>query len=148
MSLSILDRGEGRYDLYRGDDSIGWIEDRAIGFRGYENRTAARRAATIAYDALSAWLARERHAEATPRGGRTLRVWRDGDVHRLTLGEIPVGRLLTADYDGGPGSAGGSAFELILPPRLGSTLSAAQVAYHALDRRRALGAFELVGAGD
>ena len=41
MSLSIFDRGESRYDLYRGEEAIGWIDGRTIGFDGFESRPAA-----------------------------------------------------------------------------------------------------------
>lgn len=44
MSFSVFDRGEGRFDLMRGDAEIGWIADRAVGFGGFENAAAAHRA--------------------------------------------------------------------------------------------------------
>ena len=53
MSLSIFDRGEGRFDLMHGDIEIGWVRDRAVGFNGFGDRAAARRAAAVAYDALT-----------------------------------------------------------------------------------------------
>jgi hypothetical protein len=93
MSLSIFDRGEGRFDLVYGDTEIGWVSDRAIGFNGY-----------------------------------ALRAQRDGAVDRLMVGEVSVGRLFSGGIDDG------YAFELDLPPRLGATLSAAQVMYYALER--------------
>ena len=45
MSFRVFDRGEGRFDLMRGDAEIGWIADRAVGFGGFENAAAAHRAA-------------------------------------------------------------------------------------------------------
>jgi hypothetical protein len=135
MSLSIFDRGEGRFDLVRGDDEIGWIVDRTVGFTGFGDRGAARRAAAVAYDALSGWLARQRRFDAAPRNGNTLRVHRTGTTDQLTLGDVPVGRLLY--HDGQRRLDGAYAFELVLPPRIGAALSAAQVMYNALERQRA-----------
>ena len=112
MSLSIFDRGEGRFDLVYGDTEIGWVSDRAIGFNGFGDRAAARRGATVAYDALTRWLARQRRYEARPPNGNALRAQ----------------RLFSFGIDDG------YAFELDLPPRLGATLSAAQVMYYALER--------------
>ena len=131
MSLSIFDRGEGRFDLMHGDIEIGWVRDRAIGFNGFGDRAAARRAAAVAYDALTGWLARQRRFDAPPRNGHALRVHRDGMTDELMLGEVSVGQLLCR------GAKDGYAFELVLPPRLGATLSAAQVMYYALERYRA-----------
>ena len=145
MSFSILDRGEGRFDLLRGDEPIGRLEGSSIGFGGFAGRATARRAATIAYDALSAWLAKERRAAPTPRSGRSLRERRDGQSHLLTLGEIPIGSLVPHAHDASS-SATGFDFELLLPPRLVSTLSAAQVIYRALERHGVLPETELVGA--
>ena len=133
MSLSIFDRGEGRFDLMHGDAQIGWVSDSAIGFTGFGDRAAARRGAAVAYDALTGWLARQRRFDAPPRNGHALRVRRDGKTDQLMLGEVPVGHLV---YRGAIAD-GGYAFELELPPRLGATLSAAQVMYYALERYRA-----------
>ena len=66
MSLSIFDRGEGRFDLVYGDTEIGWVSDRAIGFNGFGDRAAARRGAAVAYDAdqMAGTPAALRHAAA------------------------------------------------------------------------------------
>ena len=133
MSLGIFDRGEGRFDLMLGDAEIGWVEAGAVGFTGFGDRSAARRAAAVAYDALTGWLARQRRLDALPRNGHALRVRRDGAVDRLMLGEIPIGELL---YRGTGLTDGSYAFELLLPPRIGAPLSAAQVMYYALERYR------------
>lgn len=134
MSLSIFDRGQGRFDLMLGDTEAGWVEDRAIGFTGFGDRAAARRGASVAYDALTAWLARQRRLDALPRNGDALRTRRDGGIDQLMLGEVPIGRLL---YRGTAVTDGAYAFELLLPPRIGAPLSAAQVMYYALARYRA-----------
>ena len=128
MSLSIFDRGEGRFDLVYGDTEIGWVSDRAIGFNGFGDRAAARRGAAIAYDALTRWLARQRRYEAPPPNGYALRAQRAGGIDQLLVGEVSVGQLFYR------GIGDGYAFELDLPPRLGATLSAAQVMYYALER--------------
>ena len=137
MSFSVFDRGEGRFELRRGDAEIGWIADRAIGFGGFENSAAARRAAAIAYETLTGWLARQRRIDASPRNASALRLRRTAGVHQLTLGDVVIGRLFRHDreFDGG----GEYAFELLLPPRVGASLSAAQVMYLALIRRGLLG---------
>jgi hypothetical protein len=132
MSFSVFDRGDGRFDLMRGDAEIGWIADRAIGFGGFENSAAAHRAAAIAHEALTGWLARQRRIDAAPRKASALRVRRNGAVERLTLGNVSVGRLLphSGDVNGGDEYA----FELLLPPRVGASVSAAQIMYLALIR--------------
>ena len=66
MSFSVFDRGDGHFDLVRCDAEIGWIADRAIGFTGFANASAAHRAAAIAHDALTGWLARQRRIDAAP----------------------------------------------------------------------------------
>ena len=134
MPLSIFDRGEGRFDLMLGDVEIGWVRDRVIGFTGFGDRAAARRGAAVAYDALHGWLARQRRFESPPRNGHALRTQRDDGIDHLMLGEIPVGRLL---YRGTGVADGAYAFELLLPPRIGAPLSAAQITYYALERYRA-----------
>ena len=134
MSLSIFDRGEGRFDLALGDAEIGWVDHQAIGFTGFGDRAAARRAAAVAYDAMTGWLARQRRLDALPRNGTALRTRRDDGIEQLMLGEVPIGRLL---YRGTGVADGAYAFELLLPPRIGAPLSAAQVMYYALERYRA-----------
>jgi hypothetical protein len=134
MALSIFDRGDGRFDLMRGDSEIGWVLDRTIGFTGFGDRTSARRAAGVAYDALTGWLARQRRFDTPARNGHALRVERDDGIEHLMLGDVPVGELF---YHGSAAAEGAYAFELILPPRIGAPLSAAQVMYNALERNRA-----------
>jgi hypothetical protein len=132
MSFSVFDRGDGRFDLMRGDAEIGWIVDRAIGFGGFENSAAAHRAAAIAHEALTGWLARQRRIDAAPRKASALRVRRNGVVERLTLGNVSVGRLLP--HSGDVNGDGEYAFELLLPPRVGASVSGAQIMYLALLR--------------
>ena len=137
MSFSVLDRGDGRFDLMHGDAEIGWIADRAIGFGGFENPAAGHRAAAIAYEALERWLARQRRVDAAPRNSGGLRVRQHGGVKQLTLGDVSIGRLFRQGDDSE--GSGEYAFELLLPPRVGASISAAQVMYLALMRRDVLG---------
>ena len=132
MSFSVFDRGDGHFDLMRGDAEIGWIANGAIGFAGFANAAGAHRGAAIAHDALTGWLARQRRIDAAPRKAGALRVRRNGVVEQLTLGGASVGRLFP---HGGDSKGGGEyAFELLLPPRVGASVSAAQVMYLALMR--------------
>ena len=133
MSFSVFGRGDGHFDLMGGDAEIGWIADRAIGFAGFANAAAAHRAAAIAHDALTGWLARQRRLDAAPRNARALRVRRNGAVEQLTLGDVSVGRLFPC---GGDLNGGGEyAFELLLPQGVGASISGAQIMYLALLRR-------------
>ena len=93
MAFSVFDRGEGCFDLMRGDAEIGWIADRAVGFGGFENAAAAHRAAAIAYEALTGRGARQRRIDAAARNAHALRVRRNGGVEQLTLGDMSGGRL-------------------------------------------------------
>lgn len=143
MSLSIFEYGDGRFRLFHGDREVGWVDPRAIGFVGWESETAALRAATVAYDALSDWLARQRRQEAVPRRGRRLRAHTESSERQLTLGGVVIGRLLWADADGHEGQHG---FELTLPPRIGAALTAAHVVDAALGRHRAFTQLERVAS--
>ena len=141
MSLSIFEYGDGRFRLYHGDREVGWVENRAVGFVGFDSDDAAVRAAAIAYDALSEWLARQRRLEAAPRRGRRLRVRSEAGERQLMLGEIAIGQLVSGPADHTPdGSAHG--FELLLPPRIGAALTVAHIINQALVRHRALRSLE------
>ncbi|MEO7082694.1 MAG: hypothetical protein ABI442_03050 [Gemmatimonadaceae bacterium] len=131
MTLNILDRGEGRFDLFHDDRRIGWIRSRTIAFVDYDDVDAARRAAEIAYDALSVWFARQRRTEKPPRRGRPVEMRRDGNDEVLTLSGVAIGRLCEPDAPGSP-----YGFALYLPPRVGSARLAAQVLDLALRRHR------------
>jgi len=143
MSLSIFEYGDGRFRLYHGEREVGWVENRAIGFVGFDTDDAAVRAASIAYDALSEWLARQRRQEAPPRRGRRLRVRGEAGDRQLTLGGVAIGRLVSGPADLAPDDAS-HGFELLLPPRIGAALTVAHVIDQALVRHRAL---RSLGAG-
>lgn len=141
MSLKIFEHGDGRYRLFRDDLEVGWVLGRDIGFGGFADEESAIRAATAAYDALSGWLSRQRRDEAAPRRGRRLGARHDGGERVLTLGGVPIGRLVHSHVDLRPDD-GSHGFELRLPPRFGAALTAAQVIDNALVRHRALSALE------
>ena len=111
---------------------MGWVEGRVVGFAGFDSDAAAIRAATVAYDALSAWLARQSYKESVRRRGRRLGVHvREGERH-LTIGGISIGRLIVVPTTGDDPGDPSSRFELALPPRIGAALTAAQVVDQAL----------------
>ena len=135
MSLSIFEYGDGRFRLFHGDREIGWVEGRAVGFVGFASDDEAVRAATIAYDALSGWLARQAGGTAIPRRGRRLRVRAEGGERTLTLGNVPVGRLVSGPGEHATDSTS-PGFELLLPPRVGAALTAAHIVDLALAPHR------------
>ncbi|HKN68252.1 MAG TPA: hypothetical protein VJW73_18330 [Gemmatimonadaceae bacterium] len=143
--MSIFEYGDGRFRLFRDDREIGWVENRAVGFVGFSSDEDAIAAATSAYDALSAWLARQRRQEATPRRGRRLRVRSEAGERQITLGDVAIGRLVSGPADLAPES-GSHGFELLLPPRVGAALTAAHIIDQALVRHRTLRSLES-GAG-
>lgn len=143
MKFGIFDRGDGRYGLHRGPREVGWVEDRTVGFRGFLGRDAALAAASSAYDALSAWFARQRRAELVPRSDGLLDVLHRDEVDWLSLGGVVIGRLIPFEMDIDLDADSEFGFELDLPPRVGSSLAAAQVVDAALERHRSMLQLEL-----
>lgn len=137
MSLSIFEYGDGRFRLFQAEREVGWVEGRAVGFVGFDSEAAAVHAATVAYDALSAWLARQSREQPTPRRRRRLGLRIENGEHHLTLGGVAIGRLVSGSDDH-IAPSGSHGFELTLPPRVGAALSAAQVIDQALTRHRQL----------
>jgi hypothetical protein len=137
MSLSVIADGRVGFQLHREGEQVGWIEGRAIGFRGFESAKDAHQAASTAYGALRSWLARQRRTDLTPGSRRTvLHARRDHGVTWLTLGNVRIGRLIEP-YHRDLISEGRYGFELDLPPLLQpvNAISAAQVIDAALARR-------------
>jgi hypothetical protein len=128
MSLSIFEFGDGRFRLFRDEQEVGWLEGRTVAFFGFEEAAAARRAAHVAYDAMSVWLARQRRTDAPPRRERPLESRTVDGSHVLTLGGVAIGKLCS--------DAETHGFELVLPPRIGSPLTVAQVIDDALRRHQ------------
>jgi hypothetical protein len=137
MSLNVIADGRGGFRLHRAGEQIGWIEGRAIGFRGFDSAKDAHQAAGTAYGALRGWLARQRRMELLPGSRRAaLQTRRDGGVTWLTLGGRAIGRIVEP-HERNPFGQGGYGFELDMPALLKpvNTLSAAQVIDVALERR-------------
>jgi len=135
MSLSIFEFGDGHFRLFRDGREVGWVEGRAVGFLGFDTEAGAYHAATVAYDALSGWLARQSREQAVPRRRLQLRV--ENGERQLTIGGIAIGRLFSGSDDR-IANGGSRGFELTLPPRIGAALSAAQVIDQALTRHQNL----------
>lgn len=135
MTLTVYGRDEGGFLLHGNQLPIGWVEGRAVGFRGFATKDDALQAAHVGHRALAAWLARERHAPAVQEGSGALRTRRDGRLHWITIGGSPIGRLVDPDTHA-PVSASTFGFELLLPPSVNPVggLSAAQVIWHAMKR--------------
>jgi hypothetical protein len=142
MSLNVVANDHGGFGLYRGEEQVGWVEGRAVALLGFETADEAQRAAGAALDALRGWLARQRRTDFVPGPRRALRAQRDGSRTKLTLGKVPIGRIIEpndavlnrVDY----------GFELLLPPGMGSVagISAAQIIDMALTRRSAVRGLE------
>ncbi len=138
MSLSVIADGRGGFRLDREGQQIGWVEGRAIGFRGFESAKDARQAASAAYGALRDWLARQRRMDLVPRSRKTvLNTRREDGLTWLTLGGVPIGRIVEPHERDPLRESGGYGFELDLPPVLRpvNAISAAQVIDAALSRR-------------
>jgi hypothetical protein len=92
-------------------------------------------AARVGHTALTAWLARERHAAAASDGRGTLRTRRDGRLHWITIDGSPIGRLVDPDMHA-PVGASTFGFELLLPPSVNAVggISAAHDIWHAMKR--------------
>jgi hypothetical protein len=145
MSLSIFEYGDGRFRLFHGEREVGWVEGRAVGFVGFDSEAGAVHGATVAYDALSGWLARQSREQPTPRPRRRLGIRIENGEHHLTLGGVAIGRLVCGSEDHIAASAS-HGFELTLPPRIGAALSAAQIIDQALTRYRQLRELETADA--
>jgi hypothetical protein len=129
-ALEIFDDGDGRLRLVRGGREVGWLERRAIGFRGFPDADTARAAASAAHSTLSRWIARQSRTAPVPARRRPLSCRHDGVSEWLTLGGVRVGRLrrftasFTASFTTSDVALDDAAaitdvgFELFLPPRV------------------------------
>jgi hypothetical protein len=135
MTFTAYGRDDGGFLLHGNEFPIGWVEGRAIGFRGFATKEYAMEAARVAHRALSKWLARERHLAEVDDGAGAVRTRRDGRLHWITIGGSPIGRLLDPDTHA-PVGASTFGFELLLPPSVSPVggISAAQVIWYALKR--------------
>lgn len=139
--ISVLADGEERHRLEDVEGrSIGWIRQKAVGFRGFPTERDAMRAAVDAWGALQRVLQREyagwpRHEPALDR----LRLVHDGAYEWISDGARPLARL----HRPKPASSSDTfAIELVLPSFAteGVAVSAAQVIAHALDGHAAAAA--------
>jgi hypothetical protein len=135
MTLTAYGRDDGGYLLHGNDLAIGWVEGRAVGFRGFHTREHALDAARVGHRALRGWLERERHAAPIGDAAGALRTRRDGRLHWITVDGSPVGRLVDPDTHA-PVAENSFGFEFLLPPSVNQVggLSVAQVIWHALRR--------------
>ena len=92
MALSIFEHGDGHYRLFREDREVGWVAGRVVGFVGFDSEAAAVHAATVAYRALSEWIARQSREQPLPR--RRLKVRVENGKQLLTSGGIAIGTIL------------------------------------------------------
>jgi hypothetical protein len=112
--IRIIAVGDGKYQLFdEGENSIGWIRNRTIGFRGFESESAARDAAIAAWRKLDIILGRE--FPGWPR--RDLRAERietthDGIYEWFYEDHVPIARLLRPQWRAFDTSFG---IELVLP---------------------------------
>ena len=150
MTLTVYGRDEGGFLLHRDQLPIGWVEGRAVGFRGFSERDHALEAARLGHQALRGWLARERHLEPASDAGGAVRTRRDGRLQWITMGGSAIGRLVEPTTHA-PVAANTFGFELLLPPSVNVVggISAAQVIYHALKQSEGGDVIaRLVSAGD
>ena len=94
--FNIIGDGEGKYRIMLGDDvAVGWLSDRAVGFRGMTTEAVAREAAIVAWQAMDAVLAN--HYSGWPRREPRfdhMRLTHDGAYEWFHEGAMPIARLL------------------------------------------------------
>ena len=94
--LRVLSDGDNRYRLENDDDvQIGWINGRAIGFRGFANESDAKEGAVAAWRALDLVLRRQypgwpSYAPALDE----LQLVHDGAYEWIADGTAPIARLI------------------------------------------------------
>jgi hypothetical protein len=112
--FNIIGDGEGKYRIMLGDElAVGWLTDRAVGFRGMRTEAIARDAAAAAWRAMDAvltnqyagWPRREPRFEA-------MTLTHDGAYEWFYDGTMPIARLLRPHRRAFNGTFG---IELVLP---------------------------------
>jgi hypothetical protein len=94
--FNIISDGEGKYRIMLGDEvAVGWVNHRAVGFRGMRTEATARDAAIIAWRAMDAVLTNQYPGwpRRDPRFDQ-VRVTHDGAYEWFHDGTIPIARLL------------------------------------------------------
>lgn len=101
-------------DLRAADTVMGWIDGRAIGFRGFADEEEAAHAAWVAYRTMSRRFAREGGQRLVPIDTVPMSLSREGDVELILAAERPIATLVRpgSDSPSGPDSFG---FELQVP---------------------------------
>jgi hypothetical protein len=94
--FNIIGDGEGRYRIMLGDEvAVGWLNDRAVGFRGMKTEAIAHEAAIAGWKAMDAVLTN--HYAGWPRREPQfdrMRITHDGAYEWFHEGTVPVARLL------------------------------------------------------
>lgn len=101
-------------DLLDGDVRVGWIDGRAIGFRGFGSDVEAAHAAWVAYRTMARRFARELGQRPPPIDIEPISIRRSGAVEHIVASGRSFGRLIRP----GTGSRSGAdsfGFELQVP---------------------------------
>jgi hypothetical protein len=94
--FNIIGDGEGKYRILLGNEmAVGWLNDRAVGFRGMTTEGSARDAAIAAWRAMDAVLTNQYGGwpKRNPRFEQ-LRITNDGAYEWFHEGTTPIARLL------------------------------------------------------
>ena len=112
--FNIIGDGEGKYRIMLGDETVvGWLTDRAVGFRGMRTEAIARDAAIAAWQAMDSVLTN--HYAGWPRREprfAEMRITHDGAYEWFHEGAMPIARLLRPHRRAFNGKFG---LELVLP---------------------------------
>jgi hypothetical protein len=112
--FNIIGDGERRYRIMLGDETaVGWVADRAVGFRGMRTEASARDAAIAAWRAMDAVLTNQDAGwpRREPRFDQ-MRITHDGAYEWFHEGTMPIARLLRPQRRAYNGTFG---IELVLP---------------------------------
>jgi hypothetical protein len=94
--FNIIGDGEGKYRIMLGDEvAVGWISDRAVGFRGMKTEAVAHEASIAAWQAMDAVLTNQYGGwpRREPRFDQ-MRITHDGAYEWFHEGTMPIARLL------------------------------------------------------
>jgi hypothetical protein len=110
----IIGDGDRKYRIMLGDElAVGWLCDRAVGFRGMKTEAVAHQAAIAAWRAMDAVLTN--HYAGWPRRDPhfdRMRITHDGAFEWFHEGTTPIARLLRPHRRAGNATFG---IELVLP---------------------------------
>lgn len=124
-----------RFDLLDGDAPVGWVDGRAVGFRGFGNEVETVHAAWVAYRTMTRRFARDLGRRPPPIDTEPMSLRRNGEVEHILASDRPIARLVRpgADSRSGQESFG---FEMQVPvPASELTMRAtADLVYRAMRR--------------